>query len=302
MSGVSVATLDDMKVLYSGIDLSAPQTSVSLTINGPAPILLAQFFNAAIDREVERYLHSKGEWPSVEKTLQQRFLKLPRPLYQGDLPAGHDGSGLGLLGIHGAELVPADVYQQIRTQVLHNIRGTLQADILKEDQAQNECIFDVEFALKLMGDVQQWCLEEQVSNFYTVSVSGYHMAEAGANPVTQLAFTLANGFTLLEYFIARGLDLNTVASQMSFFFSNALDPEYAVIGRVARRVWARAMKQLYGASEQAQRFKYHIQTSGRSLQSRDIDLNDVRTTLEALYASLDNCNSLHTNAYDEETV
>ncbi|MEH6358713.1 MAG: methylmalonyl-CoA mutase family protein [Pseudomonadales bacterium] len=299
MSGVSVATLNDMKILYSGIDLSAPQTSVSLTINGPAPILLAQFFHAAIDREVERHLYSTGKWNVIEKKLQQHFKARPRPQYQGNLPAGHDGSGLALLGIDGAKLVSADTYQKIRSQVLHNIRGTLQADILKEDQAQNECIFDVEFALKLMGDVQEWCLEEGVKNFYTVSVSGYHMAEAGANPVTQLAFTLANGFTLLEYFIARGLDLNTVASQMSFFFSNALDPEYAVIGRVARRIWARALKELYGANEQAQRFKYHIQTSGRSLQSRDIDLNDVRTTLQALYASLDNCNSLHTNAYDE---
>lgn len=299
MSGVSVATLDDMKVLYSGIDLCAPQTSVSLTINGPAPILLAQFFHAAIDREVERHLYSTGKWNIIEKKLHQHFKRYSRPQYQGDLPLGHDGSGLALLGIDGAKLVSADTYQKIRSQVLHNIRGTLQADILKEDQAQNECIFDVEFALKLMGDVQQWCLEEGVNNFYTVSVSGYHMAEAGANPVTQLAFTLANGFTLLEYFIARGLDLNTVAAQMSFFFSNALDPEYAVIGRVARRIWARALKKLYGANEQAQRFKYHIQTSGRSLQSRDIDLNDVRTTLEALYASLDNCNSLHTNAYDE---
>jgi len=299
MSGVSVATLDDMKALYSGIDLSAPQTSVSLTINGPAPILLAQFFHAAIDREVESYLHSTGKWHVIEQKLQQHFKSHPRPHYQGDLPAGHDGSGLALLGISGARLVSPARYQKIRANVLHNLRGTLQADILKEDQAQNECIFDVEFALKLMGDVQAWCLNEGVKNFYTVSVSGYHMAEAGANPITQLAFTLANGFTLLEYFIARGLDLNTVAAQMSFFFSNALDPEYAVIGRVARRIWARALKELYGANDQAQRFKYHIQTSGRSLQSRDIDLNDVRTTLEALYASLDNCNSLHTNAYDE---
>jgi len=289
MSGVSVATLDDMKVLYSGIDLNSPQTSVSLTINGPAPILLAQFFHAAIDREVERHLKNNGQWSPIAQ----------QPQYQGDLPADNDGSGLALLGLSGAELVSPEVYQKIRSQILSNIRGTLQADILKEDQAQNECIFDIEFALKLMGDVQEWCLEEGVNNFYTVSVSGYHMAEAGANPVTQLAFTLANGFTLLEYFIARGLDLNTVASQMSFFFSNALDPEYAVIGRVARRIWARALKGVYGASEQAQRFKYHIQTSGRSLQSRDIDLNDVRTTLEALYASQDNCNSLHTNAYDE---
>jgi isobutyryl-CoA mutase len=299
MSGVSVATLDDMKVLYSGIDLNAPQTSVSLTINGPAPILLAQFFHAAIDREVERYLHGMGKWQVIEQKLQHHFKRQPRPQYRGNLPPGHDGSGLALLGITGAKLVSPDQYQKIRSQVLHNIRGTLQADILKEDQAQNECIFDIEFALKLMGDVQEWCLNEGVKNFYTVSVSGYHMAEAGANPITQLAFTLANGFTLLEYFIARGLDLNTVASQMSFFFSNALDPEYAVIGRVARRIWARALKSLYQANDQAQRFKYHIQTSGRSLQSRDIDLNDVRTTLQALYANLDNCNSLHTNAYDE---
>ena len=299
MSGVSVATLDDMKVLYSGINLNAPQTSVSLTINGPAPILLAQFFHTAIDREVERYLHATGKWQAIEKKLQQHFKYQPRPHYRGNLPPGHDGSGLSLLGIAGEKLVSPDRYQKICSQVLHNIRGTLQADILKEDQAQNECIFDIEFALKLMGDVQAWCLNEGVKNFYTVSVSGYHMAEAGANPITQLTFTLANGFTLLEYFIARGLDLNTVASQMSFFFSNALDPEYAVIGRVARRIWARALKGLYQANDQAQRFKYHIQTSGRSLQSRDIDLNDVRTTLQALYANLDNCNSLHTNAYDE---
>lgn len=299
MSGVSVATLDDMKTLYSGFDLCAPQTSVSLTINGPAPILLAQFFNAAIDREVEIQLRREGKWTDIERQLASRFTPSERPCYQGPLPDGHDGSGLGLLGISGRELVPAETYQAISCRVLTHLRGTLQADILKEDQAQNECIFDISFAMKLMGDVQAWCQEQGVNNFYTVSVSGYHMAEAGANPITQLAFTLANGFTLLEYFIARGLDLNRAASQMSFFFSNAMDPEYAVIGRVARRIWARALKEVYGANEQAQRFKYHIQTSGRSLQSRDIDLNDVRTTLEALYASLDNCNSLHTNAYDE---
>lgn len=299
MSGVSIATLDDMKILYSGFDLSAPQTSVSLTINGPAPILLAQFFNAAIDREIELHLREQGEWRHIEQQLSERFEGQERPHYFGELPDGHDGSGLGLLGVSGRELIAAKTYQAIRSKVLKNIRGTLQADILKEDQAQNECIFDVEFALKLMGDIQAWCLDEDVQNFYTVSVSGYHMAEAGANPVTQLAFTLANGFTLLEYFIARGLDLNRVAAQMSFFFSNAMDPEYAVIGRVARRIWARALKDVYQADEQAQRLKYHIQTSGRSLQSKNIDLNDVRTTLEALYASLDNCNSLHTNAYDE---
>lgn len=299
MSGVSIATLDDMKILYSGFDLSAPQTSVSLTINGPAPILLAQFLNAAIDREIEIHFQEQGDWEHIEQQLSERFGNQKRPYYSGELPEGHDGYGLGLLGVSGSELISAETYQTIRAKVLENIRGTLQADILKEDQAQNECIFDVEFALKLMGDVQAWCLEEGVKNFYTVSVSGYHMAEAGANPVTQLAFTLANGFTLLEYFIARGLDLNRVAAQMSFFFSNAMDPEYAVIGRVARRIWARALKEVYQADEQAQRLKYHIQTSGRSLQSKDIDLNDVRTTLEALYASLDNCNSLHTNAYDE---
>ncbi|MEA3277738.1 MAG: methylmalonyl-CoA mutase family protein [Pseudomonadota bacterium] len=298
-SGVSIATLDDLKVLYSGLDLTDSKTSVSMTINGPAPVLLAQFFNAAVDQAVERHLHAMGGWGGAERRIRHRYRGMHRPRYRGELPAGHDGIGLGLLGISGAELLPGETYARIQSQVLASLRGTLQADILKEDQAQNECIFEVPFALRLLADIQAWCIRRGVKNFYGISVSGYHIAEAGANPVTQLAFTLANGFTLLEYFMAQGLDVNEIAPRMSFFFSNALDPEYAVLGRVARRIWSRALRDLYHAAPGAQRLKYHVQTSGRSLQARDIDLNDARTTLEALYASLDNCNSLHTNAYDE---
>ncbi|MCH8550777.1 MAG: methylmalonyl-CoA mutase family protein [Natronospirillum sp.] len=297
-SGVSIATLDDMKKLYSGFDLCAPTTSVSMTINGPAPMILAMFLNTAIDQQVEKHLRESGQWPEAEKTIQQRLGKNPVG-YQGDLPEGHNGLGLGLLGITGDQVVDADTYQRIAADTLQQVRGTVQADILKEDQAQNTCIFSTEFALHLMGDVQDWFINNGVRNFYSVSVSGYHIAEAGANPITQLAFTLANGFTLVEYYRARGMDINRFAPNLSFFFSNGMDPEYAVIGRVARRIWARAMKHRYGADARSQMLKYHIQTSGRSLHAQEIQFNDIRTTLQALYALLDNCNSLHTNAFDE---
>ena len=297
MSGVSLATLDDMKKLFSGFDLGAEGTSVSLTINGPAPAMLALFLNAAIDQQVEKYLRETGRWDAVDEVLRTR--KHARPAYEGELPPGHNHLGLGLLGVSGAELVSAETYAAIREDLLTRLRGTLQADLLKEDQAQNECLFPLEFGLKIMGDVQAYAIEHKMRNYYCVSVSGYHIAEAGANPISQLAFTLANGFTLLEHFQARGLPVDEVAPSLSFFFSNALDPEYAVIERVARRIWARALRDVYGASPRAQLLKSHIQTSGRSLQTRDINFNDVRTTLEALYAIADNCSSLHTNAYDE---
>jgi methylmalonyl-CoA mutase len=297
MSGVSLATIDDMKKLFSGFDLAAENTSVSLTINGPAPAMLALFLNAAIDQQVEKYLRETGRWDTVDELLRTRMLA--RPVYDGELPPGHNHLGLGLLGVSGAELVSAETYAAIREDVLGNIRGTLQADLLKEEQAQNECLFPLEFGLKIMGDVQEYAMTHRMRNYYCVSVSGYHIAEAGANPITQLAFTLANGFTLLEHFRARGLSVDEVAPHLSFFFSNALDPEYAVIERVARRIWARALRRVYHASARAQLLKSHIQTSGRSLQTRDIAFNDVRTTLEALYAIADNCSSLHTNAYDE---
>jgi methylmalonyl-CoA mutase len=297
MSGVSVATLDDMKKLFSGFDLGAESTSVSLTINGPAPAMLALFLNAAIDQQIEKHLRETGRWDAVDELLRTR--KHARPAYEGELPPGHDRLGLGLLGVSGAELVSAETYAAIRADVLARLRGTLQADLLKEDQAQNECLFPLEFGLKIMGDVQEYAIGNKMRNYYCVSVSGYHIAEAGANPVTQLAFTLANGFTLLEHFRARGLSVDDVAPSLSFFFSNALDPEYAVIDRVGRRIWARALRDVYGASARAQLMKAHIQTSGRSLQTRDINFNDVRTALEALYAIADNCSSLHTNAYDE---
>jgi methylmalonyl-CoA mutase len=222
-----------------------------------------------------------------------------RPAYQGELPEGNDGLGLLLLGVTGDQVLPADVYQKIKTETVQQVRGTVQADILKEDQAQNTCIFSTEFSLRLMGDVQQYFIENRIRNFYSVSISGYHIAEAGANPITQLAFTLSNGFTYVEYYLSRGMDINKFAPNLSFFFSNGIDPEYAVIGRVARRIWAKAMKQKYGADERSQLLKYHIQTSGRSLHAQEIDFNDIRTTLQALYAIYDNCNSLHTNAYDE---
>jgi methylmalonyl-CoA mutase len=295
-SGVSVCTVDDAKKLYSGFDLCAPETSVSMTINGPAPVVLAFFLNAAIDQAVERRLRAEGRLEAV----RARFGgEAALPVYAGGLPPGHDGLGLGLLGIPGDLAVDAESYARIRAEVLGQVRGTVQADILKEDQAQNTCIFSTEFSLKLMGDVQEWFVANGVGNFYSVSVSGYHIAEAGANPITQLAFTLANGFTYCEYYLARGMSIDAFAPNLSFFFSNGLDPEYAVIGRVARRIWALAMRERYGAQERSQKLKYHVQTSGRSLHAREMAFNDIRTTLQALLALQDHCNSLHTNAYDE---
>ncbi len=300
-AGVSICCLDDAKKLYSGFDLSNPTTSVSMTINGPAPMLLGFFMNAAIDQQCERYIQEKGLEAEVEKKIEAIYKAkgVERPRYQGDLPEGNDGLGLMLLGVTGDQVLPADVYAEIKAATLAKVRGTVQADILKEDQAQNTCIFSTEFALRLMGDVQQYFIEQNVRNFYSVSISGYHIAEAGANPITQLAFTLANGFTYVEYYLSRGMDINKFGPNLSFFFSNGIDPEYAVIGRVARRIWSKAMKQKYGANPRAQMMKYHIQTSGRSLHAQEIDFNDIRTSLQALYAIYDNCNSLHTNAYDE---
>lgn len=300
-SGVSVCSLDDAKRLYSGFNLVAPTTSVSMTINGPAPTILAFFFNTAIDAECERRLRAGGEWDAIDAKIDAFFADkgTPRPVYREELPEGHDGMGLGFLGLSADRVVDPDFYAAVKTEVMKSVRGTVQADILKEDQAQNTCIFSTEFALRMQGDVQQAFIDHGVRNFYSVSVSGYHIAEAGANPITQLAFTLANGFTFVEYYRARGMDVNAFAPNFSFFFSNGVDPEYAVIGRVARRIWAVAMRDLYGAGERAQKLKYHIQTSGRSLHAQEIAFNDVRTTLQALYAIVDNCNSLHTNAYDE---
>jgi methylmalonyl-CoA mutase len=301
-AGVSIATLDDMKRLYSGFDLCAPTTSVSMTINGPAPMILAMFLCTAIDQRVERWLRSQGRWPEAEQRIAALRAAQPAgswPLYRGELPPGHDGSGLGLLGVDGSELVEAATFARLKAEALAAVRGTVQADILKEEQAQNTCIFSLEFALRMMGDVQEYFSRNGVRNFYSASVSGYHIAEAGANPVTQLAFTLANGFTLVEYYRARGLAVDDFAANLSFFFSNGMDAEYTVLGRVARRIWARAMRDLYGAGPRSQMLKYHIQTSGRSLHAREIEFNDIRTTLQALEAVFDNCNSLHTNAYDE---
>ncbi len=299
-SGVSIASLDDAKKLYSGFDLCAPSTSVSMTINGPAPIVLAFFMNAAIDQQVERHLRRTGDWEEAERRLEAYFAEHGgRPAYDGDLPETHDGIGLGLLGASGDMVLEPEIYEQIRAETLKTVRGTVQADILKEDQAQNTCIFSTEFALKMMGDVQEYFTAHQVRNFYSVSISGYHIAEAGANPISQLAFTLSNGFTIVEYYLARGMEIDRFAPNLSFFFSNGMDPEYAVIGRVARRIWARAMRERYGASERSQMLKYHIQTSGRSLHAQEVSFNDIRTTLQALYAIFDNTNSLHTNAYDE---
>ncbi len=303
-SGVSIATLDDMKKLYSGFDLCLPSTSVSMTINGPAPMLLAMFMNTAIDQRVERYLKSTGGWSDAQRkidALQKGALDrgLATPTYKGELPKGHDGTGLAMLGITADEIVEPELYERIKAEALQAVRGTVQADILKEDQAQNTCIFSTEFALRMMGDVQQHFIDEKVRNFYSVSISGYHIAEAGANPISQLAFTLSNGFTIVEYYLARGMRIDDFAPNLSFFFSNGMDPEYAVIGRVARRIWARAMRDLYRAGPRSQMLKYHVQTSGRSLHAREISFNDIRTTLQALYALFDNCNSLHTNAYDE---
>ncbi|WP_224484766.1 methylmalonyl-CoA mutase family protein [Robertkochia aurantiaca] len=310
-SGVSVCCLDDAKKLYSGFNLADPMTSVSMTINGPAPMLLGFFMNAAIDQQCELYIREHGLEAEVDKKIEAIYKEkgVERPAYhgfdrekgmqKGKLPEGNDGLGLMLLGVTGDQVLPADVYEEIKARTLTQVRGTVQADILKEDQAQNTCIFSTEFALRLMGDVQSYFIEQNVRNFYSVSISGYHIAEAGANPITQLAFTLANGFTYVEYYLSRGMDINKFGPNLSFFFSNGVDPEYAVIGRVARRIWSKALKHKYGANSRAQMLKYHIQTSGRSLHAQEIDFNDIRTTLQALYAIYDNCNSLHTNAYDE---
>ncbi len=297
-SGVSIATLDDMKKLYSGFDLCDPTTSVSMTINGPAPMLMAMFMNTAIDQQVEKHLKETGRWDEAEKK-RAELLHDDLPEYTGQMPKTNDGLGLGLLGVTGDQLIDAETYENIKTETLKVVRGTVQADILKEDQAQNTCIFSTEFALHMMGDIQQYFIDNKVRNFYSVSISGYHIAEAGANPISQLAFTLSNGFTIVEYYLARGMDINDFAPNLSFFFSNGMDPEYSVIGRVARRIWARAMHERYGANRRSQMMKYHIQTSGRSLHAQEIQFNDIRTTLQALYAIFDNCNSLHTNAYDE---
>ena len=300
-AGVSICCLDDAKKLYSGFDLSNTMTSVSMTINGPAPMLLGFFMNAAIDQNCEKYIKENDLENEVDNKISKIYEEkgIEKPKYQGEIPEGNDGLGLMLLGVTGDQVLPSDVYNQIKFDTLKQVRGTVQADILKEDQAQNTCIFSTEFALRLMGDVQEYFIQKQVRNFYSVSISGYHIAEAGANPITQLAFTLANGFTYVEYYLSRGMDINKFGPNLSFFFSNGIDPEYSVIGRVARKIWSKAMKQKYGANPRAQMLKYHIQTSGRSLHAQEIDFNDIRTTLQALYAINDNCNSLHTNAYDE---
>lgn len=320
-SGVSVCCLDDAKKLYSGFDLCDPKTSVSMTINGPAATIAAFFMNAAIDQQCEKYIREHGLEHLVEAKLKEKYddRGLPRPKYHtvgvtgsaytvgvtgsdtdsGSLPEGNNGLGLLLLGVTGNEILEPAVYNELKAKALQSVRGTVQADILKEDQAQNTCIFSTEFSLRVMGDVQEYFIQNKVRNFYSVSISGYHIAEAGANPISQLAFTLSNGFTFVEYYRSRGMNVDDFAPNLSFFFSNGVDPEYAVIGRVARRIWAKAMKRLYGANERSQMLKYHIQTSGRSLHAQEIAFNDIRTTLQALYAIYDNCNSLHTNAYDE---
>ena len=303
-AGVSIATVDDAKKLYSGFDLCNPKTSVSMTINGPAPMLLAFFMNAAIDQQCEKWIMDNGKSKMVEDAFEKKYKNLIRPLYNNtsfpdELPAGNNGLGLKLLGLSGDEVLPKEIYEQCKQTALQQVRGTVQADILKEDQAQNTCIFSTEFALKLMGDVQEYFIQKKIRNFYSVSISGYHIAEAGANPISQLAFTLSNGFTYVEYYLSRGMNIDNFAPNLSFFFSNGMDPEYSVIGRVARRIWAKAMKYKYKANKRSQMLKYHIQTSGRSLHAQEIDFNDIRTTLQALYAIYDNCNSLHTNAYDE---
>ena len=300
-AGVSICCLDDAKKLYSGFDLSHPMTSVSMTINGPAPMLLGYFMNAAIDQNCEKYIKKNNLEKEVESKIKKIYKAkgIDQPIYNGNIPEGNDGLGLMLLGVTGDDVLPADVYDKIKYDTLKQVRGTVQADILKEDQAQNTCIFSTEFALRLMGDVQEYFIEKQIRNFYSVSISGYHIAEAGANPITQLAFTLSNGFTYVEYYLSRGMDINKFGPNLSFFFSNGIDPEYSVIGRVSRKIWAKALKYKYGAEPRSQMLKYHIQTSGRSLHAQEIDFNDIRTTLQALYAIYDNCNSLHTNAYDE---
>ena len=300
-SGVNVCCLDDAKKLYSGFDLCDPRTSVSMTINGPAATICAFFMNAAIDQQCERYIRANQLEAQVENQLKARYddRGLPRPAYNSELPKGNDGLGLLLLGLTGDQVLEPAIYNELKAKALSAVRGTVQADILKEDQAQNTCIFSTEFSLRLMGDLQQYFIDHKVRNFYSVSISGYHIAEAGANPISQLAFTLANGFTFVEYYLSRGMDINDFAPNLSFFFSNGVDPEYAVIGRVARRIWSKAMKYKYKANDRSQKLKYHIQTSGRSLHAQEISFNDIRTTLQALYAIYDNCNSLHTNAYDE---
>lgn len=300
-SGVSIATIDDAKKLYSGFDLCAPSTSVSMTINGPAPMLLGFFMNAAIDQQCEKYILENGLEKDVDEKINNIYKAKgqKRPTYSGNLPEGNNGLGLMLLGVTGDQVLPADVYSKIAAYAISTVRGTVQADILKEDQAQNTCIFSTEFALRMMGDIQSFFISEKVRNFYSVSISGYHIAEAGANPISQLAFTLSNGFTFVEYYLSRGMNIDDFAPNLSFFFSNGIDPEYSVIGRVARRIWAKAIKNKYKGNDRSQKLKYHIQTSGRSLHAQEIDFNDIRTTLQALYAIYDNCNSLHTNAYDE---
>lgn len=300
-AGVNIATLDDAKKLYSGFNLADPATSVSMTINGPAPTILAFFMNAAIDQQCELYIRQNGLLPQVEAKIAEIYAgkEQLRPTYRKQLPDGNDGLGLLLLGVTGDQVLPQETYQNIKAYTLSQVRGTVQADILKEDQAQNTCIFSTEFALRMMGDVQQYFIDQKVQNFYSVSISGYHIAEAGANPISQLAFTLANGFTFVEYYLARGMNIDDFAPNFSFFFSNGIDAEYSVIGRVARRIWAKAIRHKYKGNERSQKLKYHIQTSGRSLHAQEIAFNDIRTTLEALYAIYDNCNSLHTNAYDE---
>ncbi|MBW8051874.1 MAG: methylmalonyl-CoA mutase family protein [Cytophagales bacterium] len=300
-SGVSIATLDDAKKLYSGFNLADPKTSVSMTINGPAPMILAFFLNTAIDQQCERHIKENGLEKEIEKKIVDIYKKkgIVKPQYNGNIPKGNDGLGLMLLGVTGDEVLPKEIYEKIKAKTLSTVRGTVQADILKEDQAQNTCIFSTEFALRMMGDIQQYFIDKNVRNFYSVSISGYHIAEAGANPISQLAFTLANGFTFVEYYLSRGMHIDDFAPNQSFFFSNGIDPEYSVIGRVARRIWAKAIKYKYNGNERSQKLKYHIQTSGRSLHAQEIAFNDIRTTLQALYAIYDNCNSLHTNAYDE---
>ena len=303
-SGVSICTLDDAKKLYSGFDLCNPATSVSMTINGPAATICAFFMNAAIDQQCEKYIIANNLGDEVKHKIAEIYKNRNTqiPTYKVDnerLPEGNDGLGLMLLGVTGDKVLPKEVYEKIKADTLSQVRGTVQADILKEDQAQNTCIFSTEFSLKLMGDVQEYFVHNKVRNFYSVSISGYHIAEAGANPISQLAFTLANGFSFVEYYLSRGMHIDDFAPNLSFFFSNGVDPEYAVIGRVARKIWAKAMKYLYKGNERSQKLKYHIQTSGRSLHAQEIDFNDIRTTLQALYAIYDNCNSLHTNAYDE---
>ncbi len=300
-TGVSISKVDDAKILYSGFNLTDPATSVNLTINGPAPMILAFFFNAAIDQQCEIYIRQAGLVEEVTQKINQIYQEknLPRPTYQGELPLENNGLGLLLLGVSGDEVLSPNVYEVIRHQTLTKLRGTVQCDILKEDQAQNTCIFSTLFALKMMTDIQEYFIRQDIRNFYSVSISGYHMAEAGANPITQLAFTLANGFTYIEYYLSKGMKIDDFAPNFSFFFSNGMEPEYAVLGRVARRIWAKVLKYRYQANERSQKLKYHIQTSGRSLHAQDVGFNDIRTTLQALYAIYDNCNSLHTNAYDE---